>query len=448
MGVPNYRRRNGETVKRLRTFLPLLLTLILLQGCGGQHNSSGPSQDTVRLVNGTGNTLDMATGGMTLASGVAYGTASGNVTLNTGTYLIELEDTGSGVPSAQVNFSFSSAAPYTLLAYTSSHNLQIAQLIDGELAPAPGDGKIRIADLSADAGNVDVYVSTDNNPADDAYVPGAVSPALSGANRLVQISSGMSSYFEVRANTYHVWVTQAGDKTDLRLDIPSITIDDQQISTLALTSTEGGALLDGLLVNQQGTVSAQQNTNARIRIAANTTTDLSSATAGNLSLLGGSSSFNSDVGSYVLVPAGSTPIALSSGTGIGACSSPVTTLHGQDLTLLVTAVTCTVLTDDNTRPVGALAKLRLVNGVNGGSNISLEDNTVLIASGIPLGQASIPTANGNQGVISTGSLSNLTVSPTTPAFSAVNVALLSQGVYSLFMLGSSSAATGVLIHDH
>lgn len=435
-------------MKSLRTFLPLMLTSILLQGCGGHSGSGGPTQNTVRLVNGTSTTLDMATAGMTLASGVAYGTASGNVTLNTGTYLIELEETGTGVPSAQVNFSFSSSAPNTLLAYTSSHNLQIAQLTDGELAPALGDGKIRIADLSPDAGNVDVYVSTDVNPADDVYVPGAVSPALSGANRLVQMSSGLSSYFEIRANTYHIWVTEAGDKTDLRLDIPSVAIEDQQIATLALTGTAGGALVDGLIVNQQGAVAAQQNTNARIRIAANTTTDLTSATAANLSLLGGVSPFNSGVGSYVLVPAGSTPLALSSGAGIGSCSSPVTTLHGQDLTLLVTAATCTVLTDDNTRPVGTLAKLRLVNGVNGGSSISLEDNSVLIASAVALGGASNPTTNGNQGIISTGSLSNLTVSPTTPAFSALNVALVSGGVYSLFMLGSSSAATGVLIHDH
>jgi hypothetical protein len=262
------------------------------------------------------------------------------------------------------------------------------------------------------------------------------------------MSSGLSSYFEIRANTYHIWVTEAGDKTDLRLDIPSVAIEDQQIATLALTGTAGGALVDGLIVNQQGAVAAQQNTNARIRIAANTTTDLTSATAANLSLLGGVSPFNSGVGSYVLVPAGSTPLALSSGAGIGSCSSPVTTLHGQDLTLLVTAATCTVLTDDNTRPVGTLAKLRLVNGVNGGSSISLEDNSVLIASAVALGGASNPTTNGNQGIISTGSLSNLTVSPTTPAFSALNVALVSGGVYSLFMLGSSSAATGVLINDH
>jgi hypothetical protein len=206
--------------------------------------------------------------------------------------------------------------------------------------------------------------------------------------------------------------------------------------------------VDGLLVNQQGAVTARQNGNARIRIAANTTTDLTSATAANLSLLGGVSPFKSSVGSYILVPAGNTPIALSSGAGIGSCASPVNTLHGEDLTLLVTAATCTVLTDDNTRPLGSFAKLRLVNGVNGGSNISLEDNSVLIASDVALGKASIPAANGDQGLVSSVSLSNLTVSPSTPAFSAPNVTLAPGGVYSLFMLGSSSVETGVLIHDH
>ena len=283
-------------MKHIRTFLPLLLTLTLLQACSHNNNSSA-SQNTVRLVNGTSQALDMVTGGMTLASGVAYGDASGNDTLTVGSYLIDLEDAGTGIPSAQFNFSFSASSPFTLLAYMSSQNLQVAQLVDSEPAPAVGDGKIRIADLATDAGNVDVYVSTDNNPADDVYAPGAVSPALLGANRLVQIFSGMSGYFEVPANTYHIWVTGAGDKTDLRLDMPSIGIADQQISTLALTSTTGGALVDGLLVNQQGAVTARQNGNARMRIAANTTSDLTSATAANLSLLGGVSPVNASVGS-------------------------------------------------------------------------------------------------------------------------------------------------------
>lgn len=445
MSLPDNRRK-GITVKPLLTLSTVVLTLISLQGC---HSSSSSSvaQEAVRLVNGTGGALDVVAGGGFIASQVASGAASNYVTLEPSSGLIELEAAGTGIPSAQVTLSFSAAAPHTLLAYTSGQNLLVAQLVDDEPAPAGGDGKIRIADLSTDAGNVDVYMSTDKNPADDVYAPGAVSPALSAANRL-QTASGISNYFEVPANTYHVWVTGTGDKTDLRLDIPSITIADQEITTLALTATSGGALLDGLLVDQQGPVAPRQNTNARVRIAANTTTALVSATAASLSLLGGVSPFNSDVGSYVLVPAGSMPIALSSGAGIGSCASPFTTLHGQDLTLLVTATTCTLLTDDNTRPAGGFAKLRLVNGVNGGGNIFLEDNSVLIASDVALGEASIPSENGDQGVIGTGSPSNLTVSPTTPPFSAANVALLPQGVYSLFMFGSSGAATGALIRDH
>jgi hypothetical protein len=442
-------------VKYLSNLLPLLLTLSLIQGCGGGGSTSS-TYYTFRLVNGTSATLDMVTGGTVLASEVAYGTASSYVNLTSGTYVIALENSGTGIPSVQINSSFSTATPYTLFAYKSSQNLYIAQLIENETAPSSGYGKIRIADLSSDAGNVDVYMSTDNIPANDVYIPNVPSPALSAATRLLQTGYGTSSYFQIPKNTYHIWVTGAGDTTDLRLDIPSIVISDQQILTLVLTSTTGGVLVDGMLVTQQGGVVPQVNTNSRIRIVANTTTDITSATAANISLLDGATSFNSAVGSYILVPSGSSTIPLSSsviplnitsGTTLPTCTNP-NAIQGEDLTLLLTEATCTVFNDDNTRPIGSYAKLRLVNGINGGSNISLFDNSQLIASNVALGEASVPTANGNQGIVSTYYLSNLSVSPTTPAYSALNVSLLSQGIYSLFMMGSSTASTGILSRDH
>lgn len=150
---------------------------------------------------------------------------------------------------------------------------------------------------------------------------------------------------------------------------------------------------------------------------------------------------SSTIGSYVLVPAGSTAIN-------GPACSTFTTTHGEDLTLLVTATGCNVLVDDNTRPSSGFAKLRLVNGINGGSAISLTDNDLPIASNVIFGAASIPTANNNQGIVSSGIASTLAVTPTAPAFSAANVTLESQGVYSLFMLGNSTATTGTLVHDH
>ena len=419
------------------------MILTLLQGCfGGGGSAAVSTTNTVRLVNGTNSTLSMVTGGTQLATSVAPGTASANATITSGTYPIAL--VASGVPSAETNFSFAATVPYTLVAYTSDQSLHLVQFTDNEPAPLAGDGQIRIADLSADAGNLDVYMAP-VSALSDAYSPTAASPALQAATLLAQNVSGTTLYNEVLANNYHLWVTGAGNITDLRLDIPSVTIANQQILTLVLTSTTGGGLVDGLLVTQQGAVQAQANTNARIRIAANTTNPISSATAGAaaVNLIGGSTSFNSAVGSYVLVPAGSTAISIN---GSVASCTPVTT-HGEDLTLLLTgANACNPLIDDNTRPTSGYAKLRLVNGVNGGGAYSLAYNGVQVAQNIAFGTASVPTLN-NQGIVNSGISASLVATPNVSAI-ITPVNLTSQGVYSLFLLGSSGTPTGSLIQDH
>lgn len=65
-------------MKRLAAFLPLLLVLSLLQGCfgGGGGGGGGNTQLSIRLVNGSSDTLDMVTGSTKLASAIAYGTGS------------------------------------------------------------------------------------------------------------------------------------------------------------------------------------------------------------------------------------------------------------------------------------------------------------------------------------------------------------------------------------
>ncbi|OIR03187.1 hypothetical protein GALL_147070 [mine drainage metagenome] len=430
-------------MKQISIFLPLLMILTLLQGCfGGGGSAAVGTTNTVRLVNGTSSTLSLVTGGTQLATSVAPGTASANATITSGTYPIAL--VASGVPSAETNFSFAATVPYTLVAYTSDQSLHLVQFTDNEPAPLAGDGQIRIADLSADAGNLDVYMAP-VSALSDTYSPTAASPALQAATLLAQNVSGTTLYNEVLANNYHLWVTGAGNITDLRLDIPSVTIANQQILTLVLTSTTGGGLVDGLLVTQQGAVLAQKNTNARIRIAANTTNPINAATAGTaaVSLIGSSTSFNSAVGSYVLVPAGSTAITVNGST---ASCSPVTTNSGEDLTLLLTGTNaCNALVDDNTRPTSGYAKLRLMNGISGTTAFSLAYNGVLVAQNIAFGTASVPTLN-NQGIVTSGISSSLVATPTASVPSSV--ILNSQGVYSLFMLGASGTPSGILIQDH
>lgn len=430
-------------MKQISIFLPLLMILTLLQGCfGGGGSAAVGTVNTVRLVNGTSSTLSLVTGGTQLATSVAPGTASANATITSGTYPIAL--VASGVPSAETNFSFAATVPYTLVAYTSDQSLHLVQFTDNEPAPLAGDGQIRIADLSADAGNLDVYMAPVSGAPSDTYSPTAASPALLAATLLAQNVSGTTLYNEVLANNYHVWVTGAANITDLRLDIPSVTIANQQILTLVLTSTTGGGLVNGLLVTQQGAIQAQTNTNARIRIVANTTNPITAATAGAaaVSLIGSSTSFNSTVGSYVLVPAGSTTITINASA---ASCAPVTTA-GEDLTLLLTgANACNPLVDDNTRPTSGYAKLRLVNGVNGGA-YSLAYNGVQVAQNIMFGTASVPTLN-NQGIVNSGISASLVATPAVSTLiSPVN--LNSQGVYSLFLLGTSGTPISILNPDH
>ena len=429
-------------MKQISIFLPLLMILTLLQGCfGGGGSAAVSTTNTVRLVNGTGSTLSMVTAGSQLATAVAPGTASANATITSGTYPIAL--VASGVPSAETNFSFSATVAYTMVAYTSDQSLHLVQFIDNEPAPLAGDGQIRIADLSADAGNLDVYMAP-VSALSDTYSPTAASPALQAATLLAQNVSGTTLYNEVLANNYHIWVTGAGNITDLRLDIPSVTIANQQILTLVLTSTTGGGLVNGLFVTQQGAVQAQANTNARIRIAANTTNPITAATAGaaGVNLIGGSTSFDYAVGSYVLVPAGTTAITVNT---VAAPCTPVTT-PGEDMTLLLTGTNaCNALVDDNTRPTSGYAKLRLMNGISGTTAFSLAYNGVLVAQNIAFGTASVPTLN-NQGIVTSGISSTLVATPTAPVPSSV--ILNSQGVYSLFMLGASGTPSGILIQDH
>ena len=420
-------------MKTIRIFLSLLLALTLLQGCGSKgSSSSSPINGSVRLVNATTAyaSLDMTTSGpTTLATAVATGSASTYAGIAPGTYPFSLDVSGSGTPSAQQPVLISSGVTYALVAHTGGGQLQLTSLTETEPAPASGDGKIRISNLALqDTGGVDVYMTGSGG-------------TLSSASALVTNLGVASGYFEIPQGTYHIWVTGAGNKADLRLDLPSVVISNQQVLTLVLTATTGGVLVDGWLVTQLGAVSAQTNASARVRVAANIALGSVVATANGVPL-DSSTLVSPAVDSYALVPAG----ALSTSVVVGGATSTPNlpaAAAGADYTLLVTGTVAVpqffLLSDDNRLPIGGRAKLRLVNGVNGlAGNLSLTADANLVAQNVAFGTASTAAT-----IATTGNISQLQVN------SAGNVALLnpsyaitlqSQGVYSVFMLDTAPAA--------
>jgi hypothetical protein len=428
-------------VKTIRIFLSLLLALTMLQGCGskGSSGSSSPANGSVRLVNATTAyaSLDMTTSGpITLATAVATGSASTYAAIAPGTYPFSLDVSGSGTPSAQQALLISSSVTYALVAHTSGGQLQLTALTENEVAPASGDGKLRVSNLALqDTGGVDVYMTGSGG-------------TLSSASALVTNLGVASGYFEIPQGTYHIWVTGVANKADLRLDLPSVVISNQQVLTLVLTATTGGVLIDGWLVTQQAAVSAQTNASARVRVAANIAAFGTIVATANGVPLDSSTLVSPAVDSYALVPAG----ALSMSVVVNGNTVNVPNLNaaaGADLTLLAVGTGASpqffLLSDDNRLPLSGRAKLRLVNGVNGlAGNISLTADANLVAQNVALGTASVAAT-----IATTGNISQLQVNGqgNTSLSLSNSMTLQSQGVYSVFILDNNTVAVEIVRAD-
>jgi len=411
--------------------------LPLLHGCGGGSDDAGTGY--VRLVNATDAyaSLDLYASDTLLNSGVETGNAGAYASLSGATYSMLLKSNGSSTTASTSSRTVGSGGYYTLVAYTTAESLRSAYLSDTEDAPSSGTAKLRVFNTSTEAGSVDIYVT-----ATDAEL------SSSAANFSSLGTERISSYVAFGKSTYRIRVTAAGDKTDLRLDIPSIALADQQIATLVLTTTPGGVLVHGLVINQQSSTSAQRNTSARLRLVASATSNGTVAATANGTTL--SSGLKSPaVGNYTLVTAGDLTLAVTvDGSSISATGH--TLEAGSDTTLLVTgassAATVTLIDDDNKPALSsANTKLRLVNGVSGlSSPITLTADYSAIATDLALNSASTP--------VSTAASTTARLEVTSPAvtgsmFLLTDVTLLAGRVYTVFMLGDTTTPVGVLRRD-
>jgi len=428
---------------KTRIFLSVLLSLALLQGCSKSGGGSSTSNGSVRLVNASlaNASLDMTVSSSALAStsfasGVTTGSASTVVDISPGIYTFSLAASGTGNPLAQQSLMISSAMPYALVAHPEGGQLRLTALSENELAPAAGDGKIRISNLALqDTGGVDVYMAASGGT--PTSVPAGVSPIVSNLG----VASG---YFEIPQGSYQIWVTGAGNKADVRLYLPAVAISNPNVTTLVLTATAGGVLVDGWLVTQgDSTVTEAANTSVRIRVAANIAGSGTVVATVNGVQLDASTLVSPQLDSYAVVPSGAlTTSVVVDGTAVSVPNLSATA--GGDYTLLVAGTSASptfkLISDDNSLPPGGMAKLRVVNGINVATpvNVSLTADVNLVAQNVAFGTASTP-ATLAPGI----NPSSLQVTPPfTPALTwspSSSLPLQSRGVYSVFVLGGTTA---------
>lgn len=402
---------------------------LALTACGG-GGTLPSSIGSVRVVNATSEyaTLDVVSGSKTLATGTASYASSAYTDFDPGSYSFTLRAGGSSSTAATVTGTVVKKEHDTLIAYTSGGTLTASYLTDQEGAPSKGNGKLRIFNTaSTDTGAVDIYLI------------GSACSALAGSTSAA-VTTGVTglqaNYTEVAATgSAHLCVTSTGDKTDLRLEIASFTLADQQITTLILARSPGGVLLQGLLLDQQGALTKALNTSARVRVAASLQSPGNvAATVNGTVVTAGLAS--PAVGPYNLVPAGALTVSVNSlVVPVTAASLP----PGADLTLLVTgtatAPAAFAITDDNTVSTSSVrpVKLRLVNGLNGVAGVAtLSVNNTPLGSGAAFGAAS---SIGTFPASAAATRLDVTIGGVTTNL-GTTVTLGAGSVYTEFLLGS------------
>lgn len=362
----------------------------VVAGCGGGSDDS--SNTSLRVVNATLThaSLNVLVGGTATFTGVATDTISAAASPTAGSLTLQVNDATTAAALATTVPTLTGALHYTLVAYESGGVVRTVVLNEDYTAPTTGSAVIHFYNAATDVSKLDIYVT-----ASTVTDISALSPTISYTT-----TTALSAAVTQSPGSYKIWVTAAGDKSDIRLLMPTVALADQQNAIVILTPSTGGVLLNGGTLIQQGTYTATRNTTSRVRLAA--------ALPNNLSVLAtaGSTLISADnpgtaapaLPNYVVVPAAS---ALNISVGGNSIAAPAAKLvAGSDSTLLVygsTAATAvaTLLADDNRPPTDATtSKVRFINGVTSDvGQVTLKANTVTVgtvAPGAATGYVTVP----------------------------------------------------------
>jgi len=236
-----------------------------------------------------------------------------------------------------------------------------------------------------------------------------------------------------------VRVTGYNKRTDLRLDIPAVTLDSASVNTLILTASDGGVLVNGISLVQKGAVKEFTNTQARVRTVAALT---NGGTVG--STINGQQMFSTAISplisDYVTTASGASTLAVTVG-GVAYPFTAPTLTRGKDTTLLVwgdaSAPKMSVLDDDNRLPtVTGNVKIRLVNAIpSQTAGVSLNVDFSSIASNVLPGNTSLPNSISS----TTASQVDVTV-PTsaTPIYTNSTLAFPANSVWTFFAVPNTA----------
>ena len=425
---------------RLKTWAAIgaALTLPFLQGCGDENAQKGD----VRIVNATFEyaSLDLYTQASDgsndlVVSGTAAGAASAYTGVDKGSYTFVLKSSGAAANATTVTGSVNKTDHYSVVAYLTGGAAKAQYLSDEETHPASGNAKVRVFNAATgEAPSVDVFLSKNACSAltvTDTAFASAVTGLQATYSQVTAAAAGTA---------WHACVFTAGDRSTLLLDIPTLNLKDQEIATLILTHTAGGVLLNGQVLDQQGTLTPYTSQISRVRVAADAaagTTGLVSVTLNTTDVADLQASRS--ISSYSTISSGTlTASVVIDGVTTSGVTLP-NTVAGSDYTLLVTGPaagpTLTLIADDNTPSTSTTqtVKARIINGLNDSSgtlSARIDNKSV--------GNAAFKAASTYVTSPSTTGTSTVVPSITTNPSTLVNQSFVANGVYTIFIWGDGT----------
>lgn len=410
----------------------------LLSACGGgsdDNNNSGNAN--VRLLNASigYSSLDLKNGTTTVNGAVAF--AGTGAYTAVGTDVTSLQVTAAGSTTALSTVALAGIVKdqhYTLVAWGDTG--APSQILVAETQEAPttaNKAKILVMNLAAGAGTVDVYMTKNTDSLTD------ISPDVA-----VLTAGRTDSYREVDSGAYRLRVTASGSKTDLRLDVPSVTLETGKVHVLMLTSAPGSAMVNALLMPYRGSVTRYDNGIAKARvISALPRTSTVSASINNTSLLNGAGS---------PVVSGYENVTVTGGVnlnwavdGVAQPTQALNLVRSNTYSLLLwgnpAAPTVTTLQEDTALPSLGTARLRVLNGVQGLGAVSLNVNLLPVINGVSPGQLSATTVTNV-----TDELQIAVRAGATTLFSTSRK-LNSGGIYTVYLTGTAGAIDAQLVQQ-
>jgi Domain of unknown function (DUF4397) len=410
-------------------------TVLFLTACGNSNNAE------IRLLNVSQgySSLDLYAGSTKEKSAVTSGTLSAYFGLGASTYTLKFTVSGVTTALASSSVTFTEKTHQTFVAYGDTGRFATLEIGEDTSAPSSGTANVELVNAAPDAGPVDVYFTASTTLLED------VSPTFSD---VAGGSISSAGFVNLTSGTYRMRVTGTGSKTDIRLDVASVTLSSGSISSVIVSDTSGGVLVNASILPQQGSLTADDNTSARVRavngVSGSNAVDVS---VGGTSLL--ASAPSATIGDYNLITAGTAAVSLTvGGTAVTAASQTLTA--GADYTLLIWTDSSgttqeTLLSETNGLATSGDAKIHLVNSMSGlGDPLSMTVSYTPEAESIALGAASA-VASVTDGTSIPLGVTDTTTSTTLYTNSAASLA--SQGVYTLFMFGTSAAPVGTVQSD-